>query len=425
MNRKGFIRSLAGAAALGLIATTMPVAFADSNTEATSGGSGQTWTVQVGAMSPDMSDMAMAFFPNTIVIDAGDTIHFIGMGHTVAFPGDGKMPPLASPAMFQPTPSTTYDGSTFASSGLLMGKPWSLTFTKPGVYPYYCGLHPGMAGVVIVQSAGTAYPMTQAQYDQMGAVEAQEDLAAAQTALTAFRVQTTPGTNGTTVYHIQTDLPELSSYQFNLVPQGPTDPLGSATIKMIKPGVWNISGQLTNLQSGHWYTPQLDWGLSGSGQVVAGAHFHKVKASAHGTAVFSGTVNALAVPQGAWVLDVIASGTKTAVTTGTIDYPSFAYERFLPGSLTIHQGDTVIWTQMGGNEEHTISFVPKGTKIADPTKPAGGHVYEGKGYFNSGYLAPGQSYTLTFTKPGSYAYSCLIHAVMNMKGVIKVLPRQN
>ncbi|GLG02293.1 hypothetical protein Alches_23340 [Alicyclobacillus hesperidum subsp. aegles] len=424
MKRSMLKSSMAGAAMLALLGASTPVALADSGTTNTSNGTPQSWTVQVGSSTPDMSFMAMGFFPNSIVVDAGDTVTFVGSGHTIAFPGNGQMPPIGSPLMFKPTTDQTYDGTKFVSSGLLMGKPWSLTFTKPGVYPYYCGLHPGMAGVVIVQPAGTAYPMTQAQYNQIGAVEAQEDLAAAQTALTAVQVKTTPGPHGTTVYHIQTDLPELSAYQFNLAPAGPGGAMGAAKISMVKPGVWNISGQLSGLKAGQWYTPQLEWGVSDSGKAVSNAHFAKVKAAQNGTAEFSGTVHTLAVPQGVWVLDVTASGSATAVSSGTIDYPSFAYERFLPGNLTIHQGDTVVWTQMGPNEEHTISFVPKGMKVGDPTKPAGGHVYAGHGYFSSGYLAPGQSYQLTFTKPGTYTYSCLIHAMMNMTAVIHVLPKK-
>ncbi|GGJ13181.1 hypothetical protein GCM10010885_23110 [Alicyclobacillus cellulosilyticus] len=408
-------------AAWGIFAAAAPVALAAYPVSA-SATSGKTWTVQVGQMSPDMSNVAMAFFPNTIVIDAGDTIQFIGAAHTVAFPGNGKLPPLASPEMLKPTASHTYDGTQFASSGLMVGTPWSLTFTKPGVYPYYCGVHPGMMGVVIVQPAGTPYPMTQAQYDQMGAIEAQEDLAATQLALSAFSVKTTPGQNGTTVYHVQTDLPELPSYQFNLAPAGSEGATGFASISMEKPGLWKITAQLSGLKAGQTYTPALNWGISDSGKAVAGASFSKVTASANGTATVTGTVKSLAVPQGAWVLDV-NDATGHAVSSTVIDYPSFAYERFLPESLTIHQGDTVVWTQMGWNEEHTITFAPKGTKISDPTKPAGGHVYAGKGYFNSGYLAPGQSYQLTFTKPGTYEYVCLIHSMLNMKGVVKVLPR--
>jgi hypothetical protein len=48
-----------------------------------------------------------------------------------------------------------YDGNGFRSSGAFFSFPpnllgYSLTFTKPGTFPYLCTLHPGMGGVVQV-----------------------------------------------------------------------------------------------------------------------------------------------------------------------------------------------------------------------------------------------------------------------------------
>jgi plastocyanin len=34
--------------------------------------------------------------------------------------------------------------------------PFTLTFTKPGVYKYYCLIHPGMAGTITVLAAAGA-----------------------------------------------------------------------------------------------------------------------------------------------------------------------------------------------------------------------------------------------------------------------------
>ena len=37
-------------------------------------------------------------------------------------------------------------------SGLLQpGQRWQYTFTTPGIYPYFCSIHPGMDGVIIVE----------------------------------------------------------------------------------------------------------------------------------------------------------------------------------------------------------------------------------------------------------------------------------
>ena len=41
--------------------------------------------------------------------------------------------------------------------------------------------------------------------------------------------------------------------------------------------------------------------------------------------------------------------------------------------------------------------------------PSGGTTYDGTVVTNSGPLLPGQSYSLTFTVPGTYTYHCLFH----------------
>ncbi len=66
---------------------------------------------------------------------------------------------------------------------------------------------------------------------------------------------------------------------------------------------------------------------------------------------------------------------------------------FEPADLTINVGDTVVWTNEGRND-HTVE---------DET------------------LRPGESYSLTFTKPGNYGYHCHLHHDDNMEGRIRVV----
>jgi hypothetical protein len=50
--------------------------------------------------------------------------------------------------------------------------------------------------------------------------------------------------------------------------------------------------------------------------------------------------------------------------------------------------------------------------------------YAGSAYYNSGLLLTGspglQTYTVTFSKPGTYEYLCVIHDEGGMKGTIVV-----
>jgi len=70
---------------------------------------------------------------------------------------------------------------------------------------------------------------------------------------------------------------------------------------------------------------------------------------------------------------------------------------FAPETLTITAGDTVTWT----NEDaviHTATSV--------------------NGAFDSGDLDQGESYTLTFTTPGTYDYLCTPHPMMTGRIVV-------
>lgn len=95
--------------------------------------------------------------------------------HTVTFAGGRKLPEffvaqaqaegppklLINPVALTPTSSTTYDGTGWVNSGLLGGpgapgnppSSFSLTFTKPGRYVYWCLVHDheDQQGVVIVK----------------------------------------------------------------------------------------------------------------------------------------------------------------------------------------------------------------------------------------------------------------------------------
>jgi len=114
-----------------------------------------------------------------------------------------------------------------------------------------------------------------------------------------------------------------------------------------------------------------------------------------------------------------------------------AADTFFPQVLTIHAGSTVVWT----SGFHTVAFgapvmlqqlrrdfiVPMPEKNGPPKLvmnprvafPSGGTAYAGAGFWNSGLLVRGPA-RLTFTRPGVYHYTCLIHP--GMDGTIRVIP---
>lgn len=154
----------------------------------------QTWHVIVGAQSADRAIQTMAFYPQHIWVDQGDTVVWSSHAaeiHTVTFQAAGSPAPgeFNPGDMQQSTPqgTSTYDGHSYYNSGVLVNDParyqgnialppfvhllssYRLTFPAtlaPGAYEYLCLVHGRMmTGQVIVQPAGTPYPISQTAYN--------------------------------------------------------------------------------------------------------------------------------------------------------------------------------------------------------------------------------------------------------------------
>jgi len=124
-----------------------------------------------------------------------------------------------------------------------------------------------------------------------------------------------------------------------------------------------------------------------------------------------------------------------------------AVNAFFPEKVHIRVGDTLTW-KIGSDEPHTASFLTEEGVPPDPVPiPGGGPTdimlnpvgffstrapdapvesYDGTGYRNSGFLSvgkvtpPNESYSLTFDKPGTYQYICVIHpATMHGEVVVE------
>ncbi|HET7264598.1 MAG TPA: plastocyanin/azurin family copper-binding protein [bacterium] len=117
--------------------------------------------------------------------------------------------------------------------------------------------------------------------------------------------------------------------------------------------------------------------------------------------------------------------------------------RFTPAPLRVKAGSTVTWTMTDPFEIHTVTFQGPGVvpqfllleqAAQGPPKiwvnpkilaPAGGPAHTGNAYYNSGIILPVNppgptSYTLKFTKPGTYTYWCVVHVPEGMRGSIIV-----
>jgi plastocyanin len=96
---------------------------------------------------------------------------------------------------------------------------------------------------------------------------------------------------------------------------------------------------------------------------------------------------------------------------------------YLPNEIWIHTGDSIEWT-VATDEPHTVTFLTAGQvrppyTVGCPGNAPSGANEDGSGCVNSGVLANGQGYSVTFPKPGNYKLVCLVHA--NMTSVVHVL----
>jgi amicyanin len=86
-----------------------------------------------------------------------------------------------------------------------------------------------------------------------------------------------------------------------------------------------------------------------------------------------------------------ATLTNTAAVAGNaVTIKNFA---FAPTALKVKVGTTVTWTNQD-SDAHTVTSQDNG------------------GPLSSAALNTGQTYSYTFTKPGTYAYLCTIHPFM-------------
>ncbi len=97
-------------------------------------------------------------------------------------------------------------------------------------------------------------------------------------------------------------------------------------------------------------------------------------------------------------LTTAPAATPTTASSSSGNSISIANFAFSPSSLTVKAGTKVTWTN-NDSVTHTVT--------------------EGNGAFNSGDLAPGSSFSFTFSKAGTYSYHCSIHPSMTATIVVQ------
>lgn len=123
-------------------------------------------TVRAGVNAPKDANVAvLQYLPARIKVKVDTPVTWTWKGtiepHSVTFLKPGQqLPPPGDPSVFGPTPPTgPYDGTTFVNSGLqplgpAPATPFTMSFSKPGKFSYYCVIHPTMVGQIDVVASG-------------------------------------------------------------------------------------------------------------------------------------------------------------------------------------------------------------------------------------------------------------------------------
>ncbi len=108
----------------------------------------------------------------------------------------------------------------------------------------------------------------------------------------------------------------------------------------------------------------------------------------------------------------ISHGLNTANPPPNSSVVRFVDGKSLSPTTTVPVGGTVTWTNLSSNLPHTVTFPVAGAAAPEMppfSPPTGTTTYDGSQLANSGVMMPGQSFSLTFTKAGTYKYYCLFH----------------
>lgn len=281
------------------------------------------------------------FSPADLIISPGDTVTWVNEDST-------------------PHTSTSTQGR-WDSGTLNQTQSHSVTFSVPGVFPYYCQIHPSMTAVI--QVAESALPN-----------------------LVPYLVEgwSEPMVINDTLGRFQDTRPIYDNQDLYLnwvvANTGETGILTEFTTRILLDGQVLTNWSRTSLPTQVWNS----WEGFYLGRLSAGIHRFRMEIDASG-AVTESSENDNIFEK---TITVLPAGGGGNGRTHQVVIRGFA---FIPAQLTINPGDTVQWT----NED-----------AAPHTSTAEQRLWD------SGPLNQGQSFSFTFSSPSRHSYFCSFHPTM-------------
>ena len=246
----------------------------------------------------------------------------------------------------------TAGAAVFDSGNLAVGASFTYNFTTPGTYPYHCNYHSWMKGTVVVKAGGPSITTVKVSIPSGASNQAGAPGFSPDTITLVMGVNNTvTWTNDDTATHTVTS---------------DNTTAGAAVFD---------SG---NLAAGASYS----YTFTAPGTYLYHCNYHSWM---KGTVVVKAGSSSAASPAGLKVSMPNGAGNPNGA-------PGYSPDKI---TLVIGVNNTVTWTN-NDTAHHTVTST---------SAPSGGS-------FNSGDMAPGATYTHTFTVPGTYQYDCVYHSWM-------------
>jgi plastocyanin len=218
------------------------------------------------------------------------------------------------------------------------------------------------------------------------------------------------------------DYPSAAGYAYSGVIAG--DPANPPTyaLKFVEAGTYDffcfihpkMSGKVTVLEpdAPNANTADTQASVDTRGEAEYGPRLAAIKTAA----------NQLAA-KGATVTTTAAGKQRHELTVGLTSEPGDDAVLFLPGSVTVHEGDTVAWVS-STETPHNVVFGPpaEGDPFEFPGDPSGSS-FSGTGRLQSPMMfggSPTSTFEVAFPKAGTYEYICMLHADQGMVGTVIV-----
>ncbi|MDH3470732.1 MAG: cupredoxin domain-containing protein, partial [Acidimicrobiia bacterium] len=320
-------------------------------------------------INSDVSIFDFGFTPGSLTLNVGDSVSWANTGaapHTV-----------------------TDRAGSFDSGFLSTGESYTRTFSAPGSFSYFCTLHPEMTASVTVLDTGgggaaVPQPVTESGTTATpgtATASARGDVAVIDNAFSPRSISVAAGTT-------------ITWANQGVVPHTITANDGGFDSGFLMPGK---TYRRTFSSSGTYdYFCSIHPGMVGTVNVLTSSG--TLPAGAAGTTVSNSVAGLLAralIPQGSAEVGVASSA--DGPSSWLADIIDFDFE---PAILTVEPGDAITWTNRG-EIPHTVT-------ARDLT-------------FDSEFVMTGESFSISFTEPGTYEYFCTLHP--NMVGTVVVEAR--